>query len=79
MAPAAMPAKKETRLAMSGFTPATISAAPAEAPNVNDPSTVISGKSKIRKLMKIPSASNARINPMMIDPMSNDMVKNYLD
>ena len=72
-APAIIPAKKAIRLASNGFTPATIRAAPVAAPNVKDPSAVISGKSKTRKLINIPSANKERIKPMMIDPMSSDI------
>jgi len=41
-----------------------------EAPKVTEPSTVISGKLKILKLINTPSASSARINPIVNEPMS---------
>lgn len=71
--PAKTPAKKAIRLATSGFTPVNIRAAAVEAPNVKEPSAVISGNSKTLKLMKIPNASKARIRPIVNDPINSDM------
>ena len=50
-----------------------MSAAATAAPSVNEPSAVMSGKAKIRKLMNTPSASSARISPMVQEPMSSVM------
>jgi hypothetical protein len=35
------------------------------APSVKEPSTVISGKAKMRKLMYVPRASNERMSPIV--------------
>ena len=72
-----MPAMNAHTQAINGLTPATISEEAVAAPKVNDPSAVISGNENILKLMKIPSASSARINPMVVDPISNDIVIYY--
>src|SRR5690349_20370320 len=42
--------------------------AASDAPRVTDPSTVISGNAKIRKLMNTPKASNDRMKPMVNVP-----------
>lgn len=69
-----MPARKAAKLATQGFTPARMSAAAVDAPKVNDPSAVMSGKSKTRKLMKMPSANRDKIRPIVMEPISNDMM-----
>ena len=50
-----------------------MSAAATDAPSVTDPSAVISGILKIRKLTYMPNASSARINPSVRAPMSSVM------
>src|SRR5882762_2304612 len=67
-APASMPAPKAARDAIGGVTPWTSSVAATDAPSVTDPSAVISGKAKIRKLMNTPKASNDRMKPMVNVP-----------
>src|SRR5262245_30854665 len=42
-------------------------------PSVIEPSAVMSGNVKIRKLMKTPSASSDRIRPIVNAPMSRSM------
>jgi hypothetical protein len=66
-----MPPAKANTVATTGLAPATIREAVIAAPNVKDPSAVISGKSKIRKLIKLPKARRARISPMVIDPINS--------
>jgi hypothetical protein len=58
-------------VAKTGFVPATISEAVIAAPNVKEPSAVISGKSNIRKLIKMPSANSPRISPIVIEPINS--------
>ena len=60
-------------MAVQGEYPRTIKAAATAAPSVNDPSAVMSGNAKIRKLMNTPSASSARISPTVQVPMSSVM------
>src|SRR5215471_17629785 len=71
--PASAPAANAASVAAKGFTCATISTAATEPPSVIDPSVVMSGNSKIRKLMKTPNASRARIRPIVSAPMSSSM------
>jgi hypothetical protein len=56
--------------AASGLKPLTSSVAATEAPSVIEPSAVISGNAKIRKLMKTPRASRDRMKPIVIEPIS---------
>ena len=70
-APARNPPRNAAAVAKTGLIPATIREAVRAAPKVKDPSAVISGKSKILKLMKIPSASKARIRPIVMDPIKS--------
>ncbi len=57
----------------AGWTPATINAAATAPPSVIEPSAVMSGKSKILKLMNTPSASSDRMRPMVKAPISSSM------
>ena len=68
-APAIIPAAKPATDASTGLVPCTISVAATDAPRVIDPSAVISGNAKIRKLMKTPRASSERMKPMVKVPM----------
>ena len=76
-APAIIPAMNAQTHAINGLIPATIREEAVAAPNVNDPSAVMSGNENILKLMNIPSASSARINPIVTDPISSDIVIYY--
>ncbi len=49
-APATKPAAKANSVAIQGFHPATSRVAATDAPSVMDPSAVISGNEKMRKL-----------------------------
>ena len=69
-APASIPATKPASDASTGLVPCTISVAATAAPRVTDPSTVISGNAKIRKLMNTPSASSERMHPIVNVPIS---------
>src|SRR5579863_348733 len=73
VAPAIMPATKPASEASNGLTPRTISVAATAAPRVIEPSAVISGKAKMRKLMNTPSASSERMKPMVKVPISRLM------
>src|SRR5258708_40124466 len=55
-----------------------MSAAATEAPRVTDPSAVMSGMLKIRKLTYTPSATNARISPSVKAPISRVMLSSSL-
>ncbi|MPN41335.1 hypothetical protein SDC9_188878 [bioreactor metagenome] len=72
--PATKPPAIAISVAESGFIPETIKAAAIEAPNVIDPSAVISAKLYILKLINMPRASSDKINPIVSAPMSNDIV-----
>src|ERR1700746_370624 len=67
-APASIPATKPASDANSGLVPCTSSIAATDAPSVTDPSAVISGNAKIRKLMNTPNASNDRMKPIVNVP-----------
>ena len=67
--PAMNPAAKLAAEAVKGSTPFTTSAATTAAPSVLDPSAVMSGNSKIRKLINTPNASRERMKPMVIAPI----------
>jgi len=71
--PAINPAANPALVARTGLVPLTISAAATAAPSVLEPSAVISGKSKMRKLMNTPNARSERIKPMVKAPMSKLM------
>lgn len=71
--PARSPATNAARLAIRGFAPLAINADAVAAPNVNDPSAVISAKLKTRKLIKIPRANNDSIKPIVNDPTNSDI------
>jgi hypothetical protein len=51
--------------------PLTRRMAARAAPKVIDPSGVMSGKAKIRKLINTPIASNDRIKPIVKAPINN--------
>jgi hypothetical protein len=72
--PAKAPASVAAAVAVQGEYPRAIMAAATAAPNVNEPSAVISGNEKIRKLMNTPSARIARIRPIVQAPMSSVMI-----
>src|SRR5437764_482580 len=74
MAPAMAPATAAAAVAMKALCPATIRAAATEAPRVTEPSAVMSGILKIRKLTYTPSASRARMNPSVTAPIRRVMV-----
>src|SRR5260221_194498 len=67
--PAINPATNPAALASKGLMPDTSITAATDAPNVIDPSAVMSGKWKMRKLINTPSASRDKINPMVIAPI----------
>jgi len=71
--PAIAPATNAAAEAIIGCTCATISTATTAPPSVIDPSAVMSGKEKIRKLMKTPSASSDRMSPMVSAPINRSM------
>src|SRR6266699_1920456 len=73
MAPATEPANAAAAVAIRALCPWTIKAAATEAPSVTDPSAVISGILKMRKLTYTPSASSARINPSVKAPINSVM------
>src|SRR5579862_5886293 len=68
-APANIPAKKPASEASGGLTLCTSRIAATDAPRVIDPSAVMSGNAKIRKLIKTPKASSERISPMVKVPI----------
>jgi hypothetical protein len=68
--PATAPASAPQSVAITGDHPATSSTADTPAPKVIEPSAVMSGNSKIRKLMYTPNANNDRMNPIVIAPMT---------
>src|SRR5208283_5851637 len=63
--PASMPAPNAASEASGGLTPWTSSVAATEAPRVMEPSAVMSGNAKMRKLMNTPSARSERMQPMV--------------
>ena len=73
VAPASAPAANDAAVAAAGDRPATISTAVTAPPSVSDPSVVMSGKLKIRKLTKTPKASSDRISPMVNAPINSSM------
>src|SRR5436309_7826591 len=73
VAPAMQPPTKLARLANHGLVPCTSSTAAIAAPSVVEPSAVMSGKRKTRKLMKTPSASSERMRPTLHAPSSSVM------
>src|SRR5262245_25715942 len=73
VAPASSPPAEPAAVASGAETPSTSSAAAIAAPSVSEPSVVMSGKRKTRKLTKTPSASSARIRPIVSDPSSSVM------
>src|SRR5271166_6158730 len=72
--PASMPAPNAASEASGGLTPWTSRVAATEAPRVMEPSAVISGNAKMRKLMNTPSASSERMQPMVKVPIRRLMV-----
>ena len=72
-APASVPAANAAAVANTALYPWTIKAAATEAPSVTEPSAVMSGMLKMRKLTYTPSASSARINPSVKAPISSVM------
>ncbi len=66
--PAKNPPKKAISVETQGLNSRTSRIAAMDAPKVMDPSGVISGKPKMRKLMRTPSASNDRIKPNVSAP-----------
>jgi hypothetical protein len=62
-------------MASQGDHPAMIRTADKEAPNVIDPSTVISVNLIMRKLINIPNESNERISPIVKAPIIKFIVK----
>src|SRR5262245_3762651 len=75
VAPAIAPAPNAAAVATSGCTCATSSTPVTAAPSVIDPSAVMSGNAKIRKLMKTPNASSDRMRPIVNAPMSSSMLR----
>src|ERR1039457_5318537 len=75
--PATNPAANAAADAIKGLGPLTISAAATAAPSALDPSAVMSGNSKIRKLMKTPNASRERMRPMVIAPISRLILDSF--
>jgi len=68
--PARKPAKNPARIATSHGTPVCIAIAVAAAPVTKLPSTVKSGKFKIRKVKKTPSTTSAYSKPSSTDVKS---------
>src|SRR5262249_50235803 len=73
VAPARRPPAEPAAVASGADTPWTSSAAAIDAPSVSEPSVVMSGKRKTRKLTKRPRARSARIRPIVSDPSSSVM------
>src|SRR5262245_51816913 len=71
--PATAPPANAAAVATRGGTSATRSTAAIAAPTVIEPSAVMSGKSKMRKLMNTPIASSERISPIVSAPSSSVM------
>src|SRR5262245_37315114 len=72
-APARSPPPAPASVASGAETPMPSRAAAIEAPSVSDPSVVMSGKRKTRKLTKTPRARRARIRPIVREPRSSVM------
>jgi hypothetical protein len=72
--PARRPPQNPAIVATIGLTPITNSVAAMAAPSGKDPSAVMSGKLKMRKLINTPNARKERISPIVRDPMSKVMV-----
>ena len=68
--PGGCPGQKSCGVASRGSTPRISNVAATAAPSVIEPSAVMSGNAKTRKLMKTPSASNERIKPIVNAPTS---------
>src|SRR5438876_4792551 len=64
-APARNPPPNAAAVAIPGWTPLTSNAAASAAPSALEPSAVMSGKAKMRKLMKTTSASRERMSPIV--------------
>ena len=63
ISPAAQPARKATKVARKGLTPCVINVTATAPPKGKEPSVVISGKLRIRKVMKIPKPKIAHNKP----------------
>ena len=66
MNPAAQPAAKAATVAINGLTPCVIKVTATAPPKGNEPSAVISGKFRIRKVKKIPKPKIAHNRPWLI-------------
>jgi hypothetical protein len=73
MKPAIAPAKNAAGIERNGFTPDIINTEDTAAPVVKLPSTVISGKSKILYVIKVPIAIKAYRKPRLIAPTHNSI------
>jgi len=71
MHPEMAPMKKDAITARRGLKPATSNTAVTAAPAVKLPSTVISGKSWIRKVINTPMAMKAYRKPRLIAPIQS--------
>lgn len=71
MHPEMAPMKKDAITARIGLKPATSNTAVTAAPAGKLPSTVISGKSWIRKVINIPMAMKAYRKPRLIAPIQS--------
>jgi len=65
-----MPPKNAANEATKGGIPLTIKMAAIEAPNVIEPSAVISGNRKIRNVIRTPKARSERIIPIVRELIS---------
>ena len=61
--PARQPARMAAAVARKGLIPLLISVTATAPPNGKDPSVVISGKFKMRKVIKIPKPKIAQTSP----------------
>src|SRR5438552_286893 len=73
--PASAPAPNAAAVAAAGCTLATSSTPATAPPSVIEPSAVMSGNAKIRKLMKTPNASSDRIRPIVKAPMRRSTLR----
>src|SRR5262245_53136876 len=79
VAAASIPAPNATPCSTSGCTFAAMRTPATAPPSVIDPSAVMSGNAKMRKLMKTPNASSDRISPMVNAPTTSSMSGNRRD
>ena len=68
--PARQPAPTAAKVARKGLTPWVIKVTATAPPSGKEPSVVISGKFKIRKVIKIPKPRIAQTNPCEIIDIS---------